>query len=177
MLQAKQENIHKASDCGDYQTNEGVFPKTMELVKQLEQCKLIAYPDPKWANWKGAKPKNYGEPWTIGYGSTKYHDGRLVKQGDTITQEYADALFTDYLKREVEPYLKKIPWELDNQQREALIALIYNVGGPSFIKSKCYKAICEKDWPTVFKEWDWGIHQMKGLINRRAQELAYFFHE
>ena len=55
------------------------------------------------------------------------------------------------------------PWALD--QKRALASLWYNIKGgfQAFKKSKCYEAVCKKDYATIFKEWDWGASQMKGL--------------
>jgi hypothetical protein len=47
----------------------------LPLVKEFEGCRLTAYPDPE----TGA------EPWTIGWGSTAYADGREVRKGDRIS--------------------------------------------------------------------------------------------
>jgi hypothetical protein len=59
----------------------------LPLVKDFEGCQLIAYPDPE----TGA------EPWTIGWGSTAYADGRQVRKGDRISQELADTLLAGRL--------------------------------------------------------------------------------
>lgn len=132
-----------------------------DLIKEYEGCRLQAYKCPAGV-------------WTIGYGTTYYPEKGPVKEGDIITKEYADVLLTDYLIKNIYPTLAKIPYQLTNGQRDALASLIYNIGTPAFLKSKCYKAICEKDFAGIFENWDWGHKQFKGLAKRRAHELHLF---
>lgn len=129
--------------------------------------------------YEGFRAQAYKCPagiWTCGYGSTKYADGSPVKKGDTITEPKAEALLIDYLIKNVNPYLE--PLKLKDCQKSALQSLIYNIGWPSFSRSKCYKALKEKDWPTFIKEYDWfkgGGKFLLGLAKRRTEELATFF--
>lgn len=132
-----------------------------ELIKEFEGVKYQAYKCPAGI-------------WTIGYGSTSYPDGTQVRENDTIKEDYAEIMLNDYLIKYVDPLIAKIPYRLTVHQKEALESLIYNVGPNAFLRSKLYKAIMEKDWPTVFKEWDFGYKQAKGLVKRRAKELYYF---
>ena len=116
--------------------------------------------------------------WTIGYGNTKWEDGTPVKKGDTITKEKAEALLNHYLINHVRPKIADL--QLTEYQYEALESLIYNIGWTAFARSKCYKAIKAKDWGTAFNNWDWisaGGKVLKGLIKRRAEEIALFFTE
>lgn len=113
---------------------------------------------------------------TIGYGNTTWADGTPVKMGQTITKEKAEALLNDYLIKNVRPKIADL--KLKKNQQEALESLIYNVGWTSFSRSKCYKAIKNKDWETVFKNWDWVKCNGKfllGLAKRRSEELSLFF--
>ena len=54
----------------------------IKLIKEFEGCHLSAYPD----------PLSGGEPWTIGYGTTRYSSGAPVKRGDKINVIEADML-------------------------------------------------------------------------------------
>ena len=135
----------------------------VDLIKKYEGFKADAYKCPAGV-------------WTIGFGSTTYADGSPVKQGDAITEATADGLLIDYLNKHVRPHLEDL--SLNESQKAALESLIYNIGWGAFSKSKCYKAIKEKDWETVFKNWDWLKGNDKfllGLAKRRAEELALFF--
>lgn len=135
-----------------------------DLIKEYEGRRLQAYKCPAGV-------------WTIGYGTTYYPEKGQVKEGDVITQEYADVLLTDYLIKNVYPVFNKIPYKLSVAQQEAVASLCYNVGVPSFLKSKLYTAICKKDVEMIFKNWDWikgGGVVLKGLAKRRSHELYLF---
>jgi GH24 family phage-related lysozyme (muramidase) len=94
----------------------------LPLVKEFEGCRLTAYPDPE----TGA------EPWTIGWGSTAYADGRPVRQGDRINQQQADALLHTRLMHDATELAAALPpesWQaLNVNQRAALISFSYNCG-------------------------------------------------
>lgn len=133
-----------------------------DLIKKWEGCKLTAYKCP-------------AGKWTIGYGNTTYEDGSSVKEGDKITQARAEQMLTAYLEKEVYWPLEGIG--LSDNQISAVSSLIYNVGWGSFSRSKCWRAMKEKDWGEVYNNWDWikaNGKVMKGLIKRRAEELALF---
>jgi len=136
-----------------------------DLIRKYEGCKLKAYPDPATG----------GLPITIGWGSTKKADGSNFALGDEITQGMADALLCDYIQKNIVPVFKKIPYNLTEDQKCAIASLCYNVGVPSFLRSKCYSAMCKKDWAEMIRNWDWGFKQnLKGLFKRRIEELHYF---
>ena len=137
----------------------------IDIIKKYEGLSLKAYKCPAGIN-------------TIGYGTTVYPDGTPVKMGDTITKEKAEALLLDYVINKILPHIRDL--NLTDNQQAALCSLIYNVGWPAFSKSKCYKAIKEKDWETVFKNWDWCKGSGKfllGLAKRRTEELHLFFQD
>jgi GH24 family phage-related lysozyme (muramidase) len=92
----------------------------LPLVKEFEGCRLKAYPD----------PESGGEPWTIGWGSTSYVDGALVRQDDQISQELADALLEGRLARDWGLLIKLVPgWrEFNVNQQAALLSFTYNCG-------------------------------------------------
>lgn len=114
---------------------------------------------------------------TIGYGCTVYPDGTKVTMKDEpITKEKAEALLVHYVINEIMPHLKDLV--LTTNQEAALCSLIYNIGWTAFSKSKCYKAIKEKDWCTAYQEWTWtkaGGKHLLGLVKRRAEEKYLFF--
>ena len=131
-----------------------------DIIKKYEGCKLSAYKCPAGV-------------WTIGYGTTVYPNGKPVKQGDRVTKEEAEALLLWYIKSKI-----TLPSGLNNNQKEALTSLIYNIGQGAFDRSSLKKAIISKDWKMVYKNWDWvtgGGQFLKGLAKRRAEELLLFF--
>lgn len=134
-----------------------------ELIKKFESFRGCAYKCPAGV-------------WTCGFGSTKWEDGTSVKCGDKITQDRADKLLNHYLDTYVRPKIKDL--KLKQCQQEAIESLCYNIGINSFLKSKCYRALKQKDWPTFIKEYDWFKANGKvlpGLLRRRTEELALFF--
>ena len=135
------------------------------LIKKYEGCSLKAYKCPAGV-------------WTIGYGTTVYPSGIKVKEGDKISKEQAEAFLNDYITKEIMPHIKDL--KLKDNQKIALISLIYNIGWSAFAKSKCYKAIKEKDLCTAYQEWTWvkgGGKVLLGLVKRRAEEKYLFFCE
>ena len=136
-----------------------------ELIRKYEGSRLTAYPDPATG----------GLPITIGWGSTKKADGSNFALGEEISQGMADALLCDYIQKNIVPVFDKIPYKLTEDQKCAIASLCYNVGVPSFLKSKCYSAMCKKDWAEMIRNWDWGFRQnLKGLFKRRVEEIHYF---
>lgn len=136
-----------------------------DLIRKYEGCKLKAYPDPATG----------GLPITIGYGSTKKADGTNFALGDEITQGMAEALLCDYIQKNIVPVFDKIPYKLTEDQKTAIASLCYNVGVPSFLRSKLFQAICKKDYAEICRQWDYGFKQnLKGLFKRRVEELYYF---
>lgn len=136
-----------------------------DLIRKYEGCKLRAYPDPATG----------GLPITIGWGSTKKADGTNFAMGDEISQGMADAILCDYIQKNIVPVFDKIPYKLTEDQKTAIASLCYNVGVPSFLRSKLFQAICKKDYAEVCRQWDYGFKQnLKGLFKRRVEELHYF---
>jgi GH24 family phage-related lysozyme (muramidase) len=107
----------------------------LPLVKEFEGCKLTAYPDPE----TGA------EPWAIGWGSTAYADGRLVRKGDRISQELADALLTGRLEQDCRLLAQRIPgWQqLNVNQQAALLSFTYNCG-PNWFGSSGFSTLSKR---------------------------------
>lgn len=114
---------------------------------------------------------------TVGYGCTVYPDGTRVKLSDApITEEKATALLLSYVINNILPHIKDL--SLTENQQTAVISLMYNIGTPAFLKSKCYKAIKAKDWGTAYREWEWikaNGKVLNGLIKRREEERYLFF--
>jgi len=116
----------------------------LKLIKDFEGCHLDAYPD----------PLSGGDPWTIGYGTTRYQDGRRVSPGDKINAIEADLL----LRREVDHIAEKlratVPYwvQMADNQKCALISFAYNLGS-GFYGTTGFETISkelrEKDWAAV----------------------------
>lgn len=132
------------------------------LIKKWEGLHLEAYICPAGKS-------------TIGWGNTTYEDGRSVQIGDKITLERAEQLLDWYCSTITLPR-----GNFDENQKEALYSLIYNIGQAAFNKSKCKKAIEDGDFTTAKKNWNWIRSQgkiLKGLVKRRDEEKRLFFGE
>jgi GH24 family phage-related lysozyme (muramidase) len=107
----------------------------LPLVKEFEGCKLTAYPDPE----TGA------EPWTIGWGTTTYPNGKAVQPADRISQELADALLAGRLERDAQLLALRIPgWrELTLHQQAALLSFTYNCG-PNWFGSSGFTTLTKR---------------------------------
>lgn len=86
------------------------------VIKNFEGLKLSAYRD-------------IAGVWTIGYGSTRYHDDKPVKPGDTLANEaQADALFRNTLSQYQDAVNRKTKVPLTQNQFDALVSFTYNEG-------------------------------------------------
>lgn len=88
----------------------------IELLHHFESCKLVAYKVGGKGNW------------TIGWGNETYLDGSKVKEGDTITQQQADTLFSESLPRYESMVRDNINRPLQQQEFDALCSFAYNAG-------------------------------------------------
>ncbi len=99
------------------------------LIQEFEGCQatcrsddlIHAYPD----------PGSGGDPWTIGWGSTTYADGRAVGPGDAISRQEADQLLISSLQQRYwNPISATIPYwqEMNDAMRSALCSFAYNLG-------------------------------------------------
>lgn len=145
------------------------YSPAVKLIKEFEGCHLSAYPDPLHG-WDVA---------TIGYGTTRYQDGRKVQQGDKVTVIEADELLLEEVERIAKHLYGKIPhWnEMLVTQQSALISFAYNLGA-GFYGSAGFETISkrlrEKDWtavPDALKLYrNPGSNVEAGLLRRRVAE-------
>lgn len=134
-----------------------------KFIKEFEGCRLKAYLCP-------------ARVWTIGYG----HTGEDVKPGKVITQQEADRLFDNDLKR-FEEKLSTLLRELTlpQHQYDALLSFCYNVGLSAFEKSTMLRKLRQGASPdevaTEFARWvNAGGRQLPGLVKRRQREAKIF---
>jgi GH24 family phage-related lysozyme (muramidase) len=123
---------------------QGDYSASLKLIKEFEGCHLTAYPD----------PLSGGEPYTIGYGTTRYPGGRRVSRGDKITVIEADM----FVRTEIDQIAKKLGetvphWsKMTDGQQSALISFAYNLGSGFYGSSgfeTISKRLCERDWSAV----------------------------
>lgn len=115
---------------------------------------------------------------TIGLGSTRYLDGRLVRMTDPpITRGHAYALAKDQLRREYLPGVLALCPGADTTERiAALTSWSYNLGLTALRGSTLRKRVNEQDWEAARREiMKWtrgGGRVLPGLVARRRAEAA-----
>lgn len=146
------------------------------LIREFEGCRLTAYPD----------PASGGDPWTIGYGTTRYGAGQPVKRGDKITVIEADLLLRMEVDRVAAKLQSTIPhWGgMNDGQRSALVSFAYNLGeafygAPGF--ETLSRKLRDKQWadvPAAFELYrNPGTPVEAGLLRRRKAEGALWSKE
>ena len=134
--------------------------KGLELIKHFEGCELKAYLCPAGV-------------WTIGYGHTKG-----VKEGDVITAEEANEMLLAELD-EYEGYVNNlVEVELNQNQFDAMVSWVYNLGGGNLKASTLLKVLNAGDYdgvPAQMLRWNKaGGKVLEGLTRRRQAEADLF---
>ena len=133
----------------------------IELIKAHEGLRLNAYLCPAGIA-------------TIGYGHT-YN----VKIGDRITSEQAEKfLIDDLIVAETE--VNRYGLHLNQNQYDALVSFVYNVGARNFRSSTLLKRLKDNpndpDIAKQFGRWVYGGGKvLQGLIRRRKDEAKLYF--
>lgn len=140
----------------------------LKIIREFEGCHLTAYRCPAGV-------------WTIGWGSTTIN-GKVVRQGDTISQAQADEQLTADAQRFHGAIIRAIPMAatLRPEQQAALVSWTYNVGVGAMQDSTLRRRLLAGDNPnTVAGEelprWDKADGKpLAGLTRRRAAEVRLF---
>lgn len=132
----------------------------LELVKRHEGLRLTAYLCPAGV-------------WTIGYGHTA-----TARQGQTITKEQAEVLLKLDLKA-AESVVNRTGLQLRQCQFDALVSLVFNIGGAAFLNSTLLRRLREgAPQPMIREQWRrWvigGGRRLPGLVIRREEELTLY---
>ena len=99
----------------------------LNLTENFEGCKLKSYPDPGTG----------GTPWTIGYG----HTGPDVHEGMVISQEEAEELLKKDIQAAENIINSKVQEDLNQNEFDALVDFVFNIGAGNFINSTLLKKI------------------------------------
>lgn len=135
----------------------------IKLCHGSESCRLKSYQDTAGI-------------WTIGWG----HTGKLVNQGLEITQDDADALFISDCKVFIS-CLNAYKFDINQNQFDALLDLMYNIGPGNFEKDKLLlSGVKSKDRKTIEVAFMRHIFDKKGtkqpgLVTRRQNEIKLYF--
>ena len=139
----------------------------LNLIKKYEGLRLSSYLCPT------------GVP-TIGYGSTRYPNGKKILLGEKLASEKEA---TQLLLATLEPFEAAVNKHLPNLnqcQFDALVAFSYNVVSGALIKSTLLKkAKANASDPSILDEFlKWnkaGGKVLAGLTNRRREEANLYF--
>lgn len=130
------------------------------FISQFEGCSLAAYKCP-------------ASVLTIGYGHTKG-----VSEGDTCTQEQADAWLIDDVKETQTLLAHYVNVPVSEGEFVALVSLAFNVGVGALMKSKLLRKLNSGDREDAAEEFlDFcyaGGKRIDGLYNRRKAEYELF---
>lgn len=162
-----QAQVDKLNDIvGELQaTSMKISQVGVDLISSFEDTKLEAYDDGVGV-------------WTIGIGTTIYPNGVKVKKGDVCTLEQAKSYFANDLNRFESSVNNLVKVPLSQNQFDALVSLVYNIGSGNFGSSTLLKKLNVKDYQGAadqFLVWNKGGGKvLKGLVRRREAERALF---
>jgi lysozyme len=129
------------------------------LIKQFEGCRLTAYQDAVGV-------------WTIGWGHTP------ATEGQTITQEQADALLEQDLQGFEECVNDLTDRNLTPNQFAALVSFAYNEGCGALGSSTLMRYVNAGNFADAANEFGKWIEAdgvvLQGLVRRRAAERELF---
>ena len=124
--------------------------------------------------------------WTIGFGMTRYPDGRAIAPGDPpITREEAAEMLRTLAERLWENIAPRLKRPAAPNQTAAMLSLAYNIGAGAFLASTLLKKFNAGDTDGAadeFLRWDKArvggkVVVLPGLTVRRKAERALFLGE
>jgi len=114
---------------------------------------------------------------TIGFGSTRYADGRRVQLGDPpITEREAKLLLLYRLEADYRDTIRLCPnlAAASPERAGAILSFVYNLGIGRLRTSTLRRRVLQEDWSEAAYEiqrWVWaGGKKLAGLVARRADE-------
>lgn len=143
----------------------------ISFIKKWERFVPDAYKDPVTAD---------GLPITIGYGATRWLDGKKIELGQTISEPDAHELLMKQIATREYFVNRHISAELTQNQFDALVSFVYNVGVGNFYKSTLLARVNKNPWDLSiadqFIKWKNASQQpVRGLLLRRLEEATIFF--
>lgn len=135
----------------------------LNLIKEFEGVRLTAYKCP-------------ADVWTIGIGHTSAAGAPEVKPGMTITLQEAYDILNSDLGQYEDAVNKLVKVPLTQNQFDALVSFVYNVGVGAFQKSTLLKKLNDGQYnavPGELMKWTKaGGKELPGLVRRRRAEAA-----
>ncbi len=137
----------------------------IDFIASFEDLRLKAYLCP-------------AKVWTIGFGTTVYPNSIKVKSGDTCTVDQAKSYKQYDLNRFEQTILNSVKVPLNQNQFDALVSFVYNVGQFAFTTSTLLKKLNASDYSgaaSEFLKWDKANGKvLAGLTRRRKAESELF---
>ncbi len=134
--------------------------KAKRIIKDFEGLSLNAYLCPAGV-------------WTIGYGHTKG-----IKQGMKIDHATAERLLDVDIVDVARSIRKLVKVDLNDNQAQALVSFIFNVGAGAFEKSTLLRKLNKKDYAGASSEFEKWVYakgkKLPGLVRRRKAEKDLF---
>lgn len=116
--------------------------------------------------------------YSIGFGFTYYADGSPIKEGDTMTLEEAEALFSIIITKFEKKVSRMVKVVINVNQFSALVSLSYNIGCSALSSSSLIVRLNASDYQGAanqFLVWDkQNKRPLKGLTKRRRLERELF---
>lgn len=143
----------------------------INIIKKFEEVRLKSYQD-------------VAGVWTIGFGSTRYANGKRVGPNETITPEVADTLLRTKVNEIDADINSAVKVDLTQNQHDALVDFTYNLGDGSLRGSTLLGLLNHGNYEGAANQFDLWVkaantktgkkESMLGLIRRRAFEKALF---
>jgi len=132
----------------------------LDIIKEFEELRLEAYLCPA------------GVP-TIGWGHT-----RGVKLGQTITEEQAEGFLLEDTHEAELAIQRLVHTPLTQNQFDALVSLVFNIGIANFKSSTLLKKLNTGDTVGTANEFNKWVYskkiKLRGLVRRRDKERLLF---
>ncbi len=117
--------------------------------------------------------------WTIGYGSTRYENGRHVFETDiAIDEARAVSIMQSTLRQYAADVSRYVKVKLNQNQFDALVDFSYNCGSKNLLNSTLLIYINANNFLGAGREFRKWVHAngviLKGLIARREAERVLF---
>lgn len=134
------------------------------LIKMYEGFKAFAYLCPAGV-------------WTVGFGTTRIN-GQPINESHKVTVTEANVLLESDLKKFEDSINSLVKVELNQNQFDALVSFVYNLGAENFKKSTLLKKINVGEFSEAAEEFlKWNKAKGKiltGLTRRRQAEKSLF---
>ena len=137
----------------------------LALIKHFEGLRTTAYRD-------------VSGTWTIGYG----HTGPRAKSGATVSEQEAELLLSRDVAWAEDAVSTSVDVELNQNEFDALVSLVFNIGANGFFRSTCLARLNDGDRTGAADAMLWWnkatidgqLKEVAGLVRRRADERALF---